>query len=331
MRKILNFRGIIMMRKNKRKEVVTEPNDAAAKKKSCGCGCLVFFLIAGAIGSLFGGGDSNDKNTTTQVAEITTELTTTTEEDTETETETVKDTETESETTETTTTEAEVEHRDGMYGVSDKDFDEIGEPHIGEVRDDVTGNWRICTIADNIDIEYYALSYYEKYFTSDSEVHGIVNFTRKTTTCITCIGSMLDVTIHEYVDGEEHSAKDLFGGDVDAEFYIYLDNGDIQELDLESSDDDISDNVLYGESDDTEAAASESTTQVPATTQAPTTEATTQAPTVTEAASNTATVWIPQSGSKYHSSSSCSGMKNPQQVSIDDAISMGYTACKKCY
>jgi hypothetical protein len=314
MRKVLNFRGIIMMRKNKRKEVVTEPNDAAAKKKSCGCGCLVFFLIAGAIGSLFGGGDSNDKNTTTQVAEVTTEFIATTETVT-----------TEAVTTtaeaDAVTTEATVEHRDGMYGVSDKDFDEIGEPNVGEVRDDVTGNWRICTISDNIDIEYYALSYYEKYFTSDSEVHGIVNFTRKTTTCITCIGSMLDVTIHEYVGGEEHSAKELFGGDVDAEFYIYLDNGDIEKLDLESSDDNISDDSLYGES-----AASESTTQTPAA------DASTQASAVTEASvTNTVMVWIPQSGSKYHRKSSCSGMNNPQQVSKDDAISMGYTACKKCY
>lgn len=42
-------------------------------------------------------------------------------------------------------------------------------------------------------------------------------------------------------------------------------------------------------------------------------------------------VWIPQSGSKYHSNSSCSGMKNPTQVTISEAQSMGYEACKKCY
>lgn len=43
------------------------------------------------------------------------------------------------------------------------------------------------------------------------------------------------------------------------------------------------------------------------------------------------TVWIPQSGSKYHSTSSCSGMKNPKQVSLSEAQSKGYTACKRCY
>lgn len=42
-------------------------------------------------------------------------------------------------------------------------------------------------------------------------------------------------------------------------------------------------------------------------------------------------VWIPQSGSKYHSNPSCSGMNNPTQVSLSDAQSRGYEPCKKCY
>lgn len=42
-------------------------------------------------------------------------------------------------------------------------------------------------------------------------------------------------------------------------------------------------------------------------------------------------VCIPATGSKYHSSASCSGMHSPRQVSISQAISMGYSACKKCY
>lgn len=42
-------------------------------------------------------------------------------------------------------------------------------------------------------------------------------------------------------------------------------------------------------------------------------------------------VWIPSSGSKYHSNSSCSGMTNPRQVTLSDAESMGYTPCKKCH
>lgn len=42
-------------------------------------------------------------------------------------------------------------------------------------------------------------------------------------------------------------------------------------------------------------------------------------------------VWIPQSGSKYHSHSSCSNMKNPSHVSLSYAQGHGYTPCKKCY
>ena len=57
------------------------------------------------------------------------------------------------------------------------------------------------------------------------------------------------------------------------------------------------------------------------------TEATTDAANTTEA-----TVWIPTNGgTKYHSNSSCSNMKNPQQVTLSQALAAGYTACKKCY
>lgn len=44
------------------------------------------------------------------------------------------------------------------------------------------------------------------------------------------------------------------------------------------------------------------------------------------------TVWIPTNGGKkYHSKSTCSNMKNPAQVTRDEAISRGFDACKKCY
>ena len=42
-------------------------------------------------------------------------------------------------------------------------------------------------------------------------------------------------------------------------------------------------------------------------------------------------VWIPQSGKKYHSNSSCSGMENPSQVTKSEAESRGYTPCQRCY
>lgn len=42
-------------------------------------------------------------------------------------------------------------------------------------------------------------------------------------------------------------------------------------------------------------------------------------------------VWIPANGSKYHSRSSCSNMKNPTQVTKEAAEQMGYEPCKRCH
>lgn len=42
-------------------------------------------------------------------------------------------------------------------------------------------------------------------------------------------------------------------------------------------------------------------------------------------------VYIPQSGSKYHSNPNCSNMNNPTAVSLSEAQSRGYQPCKKCY
>ena len=59
---------------------------------------------------------------------------------------------------------------------------------------------------------------------------------------------------------------------------------------------------------------------------APTPVPTPAAPVITERM-----VWIPTNGgSKYHSKSSCSGMKNPIQVTVSEAIANGFDACKKC-
>ena len=47
---------------------------------------------------------------------------------------------------------------------------------------------------------------------------------------------------------------------------------------------------------------------------------------------NTQMVWIPTNGgTKYHSHSGCSNMKNPRQVSRNEAESLGYEPCKKCW
>ena len=42
-------------------------------------------------------------------------------------------------------------------------------------------------------------------------------------------------------------------------------------------------------------------------------------------------VWISKSGSKYHSRSTCSNMKNPSRVTLTAAINKGYASCSKCW
>lgn len=54
-------------------------------------------------------------------------------------------------------------------------------------------------------------------------------------------------------------------------------------------------------------------------------------PVVSNNSGSSAMVWISKSGKKYHRSSSCSNMKNPSQVTLEKAQSLGYTPCSKCY
>lgn len=129
-------------------------------------------------------------------------------------------------------TETAVPHRTdkGIIGVSDKDVSDISIYYYGNVKNDVTGNWRYSMTADDIDTENYALSYYKTYFENDSEIHGIVNFTRKTTSSIRVNGSILFLDIYDYVDGEEKDAKLMFSGNLLKSYMIYTDNGDIEQI-----------------------------------------------------------------------------------------------------
>lgn len=141
------------------------------------------------------------------------------------------------ETTEQNTTESKIKedvpHRDGMLGISDKDIYDMGSPSDfarDVVCNDTTGKWRVSVINKSFDIQYYALSYYNKYFHGNDEIHAIVNFCDNTTTCISYKSGNLYVTVHEYVKGEEHDAKIMFSGTVIKDYIIYTDNGDIQRI-----------------------------------------------------------------------------------------------------
>lgn len=137
----------------------------------------------------------------------------------------------EQKTEETVSSKETPQPRENSIGTSNQDIDSIEANFtVSAIKNDTTGNWRISAIAENVNMQEYALSYYQKYFTDDKEIHGIVNFNSNTTTKISVMGDMLDVTVYEYVDGEEHDADKLFGGMLLKQYFVYLDNGDIEEV-----------------------------------------------------------------------------------------------------
>lgn len=141
-----------------------------------------------------------------------------------------KETATSEETVTETPPAEEVEHRtsDEIIGISDKDFNDLHAVYYESVNNDATGNWRLAVISENVDIQNYIFSYYQKYFKSDDEVHGIVNLGRNVTTRINKSGNWLLVSEYDYVDGEEHDAKILYSGTPLQSYIVYTDNGDIE-------------------------------------------------------------------------------------------------------
>lgn len=99
-----------------------------------------------------------------------------------------------------------------------------------DVPNDVTGNWKVATIADNIQMQDFALDYYKEHFESDDEIHAIVNFNYNTTTKISVMGNLLDVTIYEYVEKEQHDANLLFSGMLLKEYHVNIDTEKIEEI-----------------------------------------------------------------------------------------------------
>ena len=131
--------------------------------------------------------------------------------------------------------------KDGTYDLKcsedDKDEDAIQLHFSNEVRNDVTGNWRIATLASDKSFLDFALAYYKEFVTSKDEIHAVVNFTDQTTTKISDapISGYVSVTVHKYVDGEEHDAKLLFGGEVTGDYWIDVETGEVEDLNAEES------------------------------------------------------------------------------------------------
>lgn len=121
---------------------------------------------------------------------------------------------TEAETTEEETTEAVTEAagedkselkealKDAGIDITYQDF----------YRNDSTGKWKLSRVACTTPTADYAMDYYKAYFSSDDEIHVVVNFTLKTTTCIKKMANMLFVDTFEYVSKEEHDASVALSG-----------------------------------------------------------------------------------------------------------------------
>lgn len=174
---------------------------------------LGIFIVLGIIGSIFG---DDDKSDTPNVQNI---------ESDENELVTNNDSEESEEPTPDTNHDSlaeSVEENENPLGFNVSFSDTY--------RNDVTGNWRLALIAEDIKIEEYAVDYYNNYFKSDSEIHIIINFTLNTTTRMTVMGNLLDVTIMEYVDKEEHDAKLACSGMLLSEYHVNIDTGEIEKI-----------------------------------------------------------------------------------------------------
>lgn len=103
---------------------------------------------------------------------------------------------------------------------------------VSDTRGDTTGNWRKVVTANNVNMPENALAYNQEYM-EDDEVHHIISFATNTTTLINELSGTLMVDITEYVDGEEHSADTIGSGMLLKSYTVYIDSGEIIDLDEE--------------------------------------------------------------------------------------------------
>ena len=129
----------------------------------------------------------------------------------------------------TTIAETTVEENQ-TTSVNGKDISTLDITYYDYVRNDVTNKWKHALIVENINIQDYALSYYQTYFKSKDEIHGIINFFNNTSTNLRVSGNSLFCEIHDYVKGEEHDAKLMFSGTLLASYQININTGEIVKI-----------------------------------------------------------------------------------------------------
>ena len=198
---------------------------------------------------------------------------------------------------------------------------ELDITYYDYVRNDTTGNWRHAIFSKNVNIQDYALSYYQTYFKSKDEIHGITNFYNNTTTNLHVSGNILFCDIHEYVKNEEHDAKLMFSGMLLASYQINIDTGEITK----------SENVTNTSIQQNETNTDEQSTitQVESTTE-------TQSSSKSTTVSTENTYVLNTSTKKFHKQK-CNEVKKIKDENLSyftgnrsEIIQQGYSACKKC-
>lgn len=105
---------------------------------------------------------------------------------------------------------------------------------IENVNNDVTQSWKLTYLSElkENDIEKYAVSYYEKYFTNDNEVHFLVNSDKTKVNVITNPGGVgvLNVRVHTLNDGDEKDANTILSGNILDEYLVYVDSKNITKI-----------------------------------------------------------------------------------------------------
>lgn len=108
-----------------------------------------------------------------------------------------------------------------------------GTTFYENVRNDVTGKWRVLVFYSAENIVDHAVEYYNAYFSADDEIHIAVNLGLKTTSVMNVSGGVMYVSVHEYIDKEEHDAKVLGGGDLLKSYTVNLETGETEDVSAE--------------------------------------------------------------------------------------------------
>ena len=200
-------------------------NDRSARKylpSKRGClkfGCLIplgLFLIMMGIGVLVGvpeeGSDDDTEQATEQATEQVTEQVTQTEE------------------LRYENIDTSIDIREYSVGRADKHISELGDLDPQPVDNDKTGHWRVVEHDKGVDVTPYVLSYAEEYM-SDRGLHWIVDRANNTSTSIMDAGDYLLVRVYEHNEDDGIDAGSLGGSSELGAYWVYRDNGDIEDVD----------------------------------------------------------------------------------------------------